>query len=173
MKGKVWSAPSARPYLGLALIGLPLLAWVLLRPRGVAVEVAGQRWVRQIEIERQVLEMNSEPCAQMPAGAREIGRRSVDGTEHCRFEAPAWRKRRVALAQGEAGPPQWPALSLADGERAGQRHAWQLILLRDGDGRTWECQLPLALWQSWPAGTRTRLEVHRFTGVADCGSLPR
>lgn len=159
-------------YRVLGLLGLVLLAWVLLHPRGVAVRVEAMDWRRAIEIEREVEEMQSEPCAQMPAGARLLERQMREGTEHCRFYAPVWRMRRHVVAEGALPVlPRWPELDLQAGEREGRRHAWQALQLHDEDGRHWECRLPLAAWQGWRPGTSTRLAVHRFSGVADCGSL--
>jgi hypothetical protein len=157
----------------LLLLGAALLAGVLLRPRGVAVEVAAKPWQREVDIERQVQEMHSERCERMPVDARLQERRWADGVEHCRFLAPAWRKARTARAEGEVPTlPRWPALDLQPGERPGPRRALQELALRDEDGRHWSCRLREADWQAWPPGARTRLAVHRFTGVADCASLP-
>lgn len=162
----------------LLLLGLPLLLWVLLHPRGVAVEVEAKTWRREVDIERRVQEMHSEACAQMPAGAQLLERRETAQGEHCRFLAPAWRRGRQAVAEGAApDAPYWPELALKapgtpEGERAGARRATQELRLRDEDGRTWSCRLPLADWQAWPLGASLRLDVHRFSGVADCASLP-
>ncbi len=176
-----WRAPGPRPHGWLLALGLPVLLWILLRPPGRGVEVVGKTWRWSIEIERQVMEMHSDWCSQMPAGAELIERRlrqDPEGqrgdAEHCRYRAPAWRKSGQRFAEG-AHPeaPHWPALSLQAGlEREGKRWAEQALLLRDADGRDWPCRLPLRQWQAWAVGDRTRLAVHRFSGVADCASLP-
>lgn len=180
-------AASPLPYRWLLLLGLPLIVWLMLRPRGVPVEVAAKPWSREIEIERQVLEMHSDWCAQMPAGAELLERRPRPDpergaeAEHCRYRAPAWRALRLVRAEGLAPqPPYWPAMNLLlpgspgapAGERAGKRRAVQELALRDAQGRSWSCPLALPAWQAWAIGARTRLAVHRFTGVANCASLP-
>lgn len=160
------------PLRGLAVAGLALLAWVLLHPRGVAVQVERMDWRRVIEIEREVPEMQSEPCTAMPAGAQLLERKLHEGVEHCRFTAPVWRMRRMAIAEG--GPeqaPHWPEPALEAGERTGLRLAGQTLRLAADDGRRWECRPSLAQWQRWRPGMPARLPVHRFTGVADCAGL--
>ena len=179
-----WADARPHPAHWVLLAALPLLLWLLLRPPGIAVEVRAMSWQRQIEVERQVMELHSDWCSEMPTGAVLIERslrRDPEGKRgeaaHCRYRAPVWRMRRVAHAEG-AGPhlPAWPDPSLqgvgtADAERAGRRHAWQSLLLQDSRGRSWTCQLALPAWQAWRVGDRTRLAVHRFSGVADCASL--
>lgn len=168
-----WTGTGAPRLHGLLLLGLLLLLWVLLRPRGIEVEISAKTWRREVEIERQVLEMGSERCEQMPAGAQLQERRLHEGQAHCRFVAPAWRKGRTAVAEGTgAEPPRWPSLTLQPGERAGRRRSVQELALRDADGRRWSCRLREADWTAWPLGARTRLDVHRFSGVATCSSLP-
>jgi hypothetical protein len=161
-------------YRVLAVLGLAALAWVLLHPRGVAVQVERMEWRRVIEIEREVAEMHTAPCAEMPSGAQLLERKTLDGAEHCRFQAPVWRMRRHVVADGaHPAAPSWPVPNLTEGERAGRRHASQVVHLADDDGRRWECRLPLAEWQTWKPGTDARLAVHRFSGVADCAGLSR
>lgn len=161
------------PLRGLTVIGLALLAWVLLHPRGVAVRVERMDWRRVIEIEREVLEMQAALCAEMPAGAALLERRQHEGAEHCRFQAPVWRMRRHVVAEGtHPSMPSWPETHLAPGERAGQRHEGQQLHLADDAGRRWDCRLSLAEWKTWRPGSKARLAVHRFSGVADCASLP-
>lgn len=175
---RAWTEDRPHPARWLLVAALPVLLWLLLRPAGIAVTVRETTWQRQIEVERQVMELHSEACRDMPAGAALIERRLHEGLAHCRYRAPVWRMRRVAHAEGH-GPaePAWPDPGLqgagsADAERAGRRHAWQSLLLEDAAGRRWTCQLALPAWRGWRAGDRTRLGVHRFTGVADCASLP-
>ena len=173
-----WTEAKPHPAHWLLLAALPVLGWLLLRPAGIAVEVKEKSWQRQIEVERQVMELHSEGCSEMPAGAELIERRLRDGAEHCRYRAPVWRMRRVAHAEGTgSSEPAWPDPGLkgagtADAERAGRRHAWQSLRLEDSRGRSWTCQLSLQAWRGWRVGQHTRLAVHRFSGVADCASLP-
>jgi hypothetical protein len=171
------SSPALRaPRTGwLAPLAALLLGWVLLHPRGIAVVVDDKPWRREIDIERQVMEMFSEPCDRVPVVDAQLqARRTVDGVAHCRFLGPAWRKGRMAVADGGADDaPRWPYVQLQAGERLGPRREQQELRLRDeDDGRHWNCRLDAATWRAWPLGAKTRLAVHRFSGVADCASLP-
>jgi hypothetical protein len=173
-----WTEAKPHPARWLLIAALPLLLWLLLRPSGIAVEVKDKSWQRQIEVERQVMELHSDWCSEMPADAELIARQPRGDALHCRYRAPVWRMRRVAHAEGTgASEPSWPDPALKgagtpDAERSGRRHAWQSLRLEDSQGRHWTCQLPLPAWRGWRVGERTRLAVHRFSGVADCASLP-
>lgn len=159
------------------------LAWQVLGPSGTRVEVQALRWQRDIEVERLLLESGSAWCDEMPATAQDINRRWLDDpegrrgrAEHCRYQAPAWRARRSARAEGmDARPaPHWPAEPVLEPgvERLGRRHEQYALLLRAEDGREWRCDLPQARWQGFHIGQRLRLAVDRF-GTADCSSLPQ
>lgn len=162
------------PYRVLGGAGLALLAWVLLHPRGVAVQVVAMDWRRVIEIEREVLELDTLPCAELPARAEVLERKQLDGAAQCRVRLPVWRMRRHVVAEGlHPALPLWPDPQLQAGERAGRRHESQALQLADDAGRRWDCRLSLPLWQAWQPGQPARLAVHRFTGVADCAGLTR
>jgi len=169
--------------LGLGLLALPLLGWVFSGLHRADVTIVAKPWRRLVEIERRVLEMQSDWCERLPAEAQQVERQWREDpsgqrgrAEYCRFRAPEWRRRRFAVADGESPvPPFWPALELRDpgspeGERAGRRHAEQELLLRTEDGREWTCRLPLADWQRLELGQQLRLQVDRH-GVADCASF--
>ncbi|MBH9577478.1 hypothetical protein [Inhella proteolytica] len=170
-------------YFGLGLLALPLLGWVFSGPHRADVTVVAKPWRRLVEIERRVLEMQSDWCDRLPAEAQGVERQMREDpsgqrglAEYCRFRAPEWRRRRFAVADGEAPvPPFWPALELQnpgspEGERAGRRLAEQELLLRAEDGREWTCRLSVADWQRLALGQQLRLQVDRF-GVADCASF--
>jgi hypothetical protein len=164
-----------------------LALWWVLGPSGVAVQIEQQRWRLVIEIETLVAESASGWCDEMPAGAREIGRRLLPDpsgqrsvpTDHCRYSVPTWRAQRSVQAEGDApGPGPWPRPDLngqppepLGAERAGKRHAFYELLLRAADGRAWTCRLAQPQWQAYRPGQRLRLQVDRF-GTADCGRLP-
>lgn len=173
-------------WLWLAPVLLGLLYWVL-APAGTEVRVAAKTWSRDIEVERQVQQLESGACDEMPSGAQLISRRLIappDGSqadlaEHCRYTALAWRAVRSLHSEGMAPtPPFWPpvpanALSADAGagmERLGKRHERYELLLQGDDGRQWSCKLPLPRWQTFSTGQRLRLKVDRF-GVADCSHL--
>jgi hypothetical protein len=172
--------------LGLALLVWLPLGWRLFGPRGVPVEVTAKTWRRDIEIERLLLESSSGWCDELPAGAREVERRLLQDpvgrrglTEHCRYQAPQWRGRRSARAEGhDPTPPSWPAVALASppgptlgAERPGKRHEHYVLQLRSADGETWRCEMPAQQWQRVGVGLRFRLQVDR-QGSADCSQLP-
>lgn len=170
-----------QPYPWLLALGLPLFAWILFGPRGTEVQVAEKRWWRAVQIERQVLEMQSDWCARMPAEAQAVSRQPRQDpsgerglADYCRFRTWEWRTRRGAVREGQAPqPPAWPepaALQTAANERLGKRLSRQELLLRDAGGREWTCRLPLEGWQSMNPGQSLRLQVDRH-GVADCSSL--
>lgn len=179
-RSALWAALWMAPPLLLAL-------WWLFGPSGVPVQIERQHWRLVIEIESLVAESASGWCDEMPAGAREIGRRALPdpaglrpGTSpHCRYTMPAWRALRSVEAQGDADTPaRWPlpdpnglpAGQLGE-ERPGKRHAFYELLLRAADGRAWTCRLAQPQWQAYRQGQRLRLQVDRF-GTADCGRLP-
>jgi len=179
-RSPLWAALWMTPPLLLAL-------WWLFGPSGVPVRIEQQRWRLVIEIETLVAESASGWCDEMPAGAREIGRRLLPDpsgqrsapAEHCRYSVPAWRALHSAQAEGDApGPPHWPVPALnrlapeqLGAERAGKRHEFFELLLRAADGRAWTCRLAQPQWQAYRQGQRLRLQVDRF-GTADCGRLP-
>lgn len=173
-------------WLWLAPVLLGLLYWVL-APGGTAVRVAEMNWSRDIEVERQVQQLDSGWCDEMPPGAHAISRRNVDQPDslpgstaaHCRYSVSAWRAVRSLHSEGMAPtPPFWPpvpanALSADAGagmERLGKRHERYELLLQSDDGRQWSCKLPLPRWQTFSTGQRLRLKVDRF-GVADCSHI--
>lgn len=175
-------------WLWLAPLLLGLLYWAL-APAGTAVRVAAMNWSRDIEVERQVQQLDSGWCDEMPHGAQAISRRKVDrpdslpgGTaEHCRYTVLAWRAVRSLHSEGLAPtPPFWPpvpanALSSdadAGKERLGKRHERYELLLQSDDGQEWRCKLPMPRWQTFSTGQRLRLKVDRF-GVADCSGIAR
>lgn len=174
--------PPPRPWRATPLWLVPLLAGLLCwaaAPSGVKVRLSAKSWSRDIEIERQVMELASSTCDEMPAGAELISRRSMASaespTDHCRYRQLAWRAVRSLHSEGLApAVPQWPATAAAPAshERLGQRHERYELLLQAADGQEWRCRLPLAQWQGLAAGQQFRLKVDRH-GVADCSSLPR
>lgn len=141
--------------------------------------VTAKTWRMEIAVEKLVLESGSDWCDALPARASEVSRRMVDGAEHCRYNAPQWRKRWVAKAEGEDPmPAQWPQAGLAStpqdeigAERRGARQAFYELQLDEAEGRHWVCALALPQWQRWARGQTFRIRVNRF-GVADCGTVP-
>lgn len=168
-----------------AVLALPvlLLGWQVMGPRGVHVEVLEQRWQRDIEVERLLLESGSAWCDELPAGAQDISRRWLEDpqgsrgrAEHCRYQLPTWRPRRSARSEGLsalAPAPFWaPTPTLEpELERLGRRREHYELLLAAADGRSWQCPLPQARWARYRQGQSLRLQVDRF-GVANCASLP-
>lgn len=168
------------------LVACPLAWWLLLKPKGMSVELVAMPWRLEIEIEKLMEEGDSAWCDEMPADASHINRRLIADpsglrqgpAEHCRFTRPQWRTMRKATAEGRSPmPPKWPAPSLnglgpkeLGAERAGHSDAFYELKLRNEDGQIWECRLPLPKWQAHRLGTRYLVEVDRF-GVADCASL--
>lgn len=178
-----------RSVLAVLLLAVLLpLGWRLFGPRGVSVEVQRKTWRFEIEVERLVEESGSAWCDELPADAREIGRRLIEdpsgrrpeASEHCRYSSPQWRRWRIAQAQGTAAEPaHWPQPQLnavpagsIGAERPGERRSFYEIELQAADGRHWTCRLPPSRWQLLRPGARFRLQVNR-QGVADCASLQR
>lgn len=125
---------------GMVVGSLATLGWWIFGPPGVFVELTQRSWRMEIEIERLRPETGSDWCDELPAGAYDISRRTVevDPTgrragpgEHCRYTVLAWR--RAWLARNAGGPettPDWPRPPLritapgeAGGERLGKRRA--------------------------------------------------
>lgn len=176
----------ANPWPLMALVGLPLLYWALLAPRGLLVEIAAKTWRHAIEIERYQLELESDWCDRLPPNAElleqrrmedPLGQRGVDA--YCRYRALRWSQYRHAVAQGEAPqPPHWPQPQLADlppdtpgAERLGRRTTRYQWVLRAEDGQEWPCTLSLPEWRTLETGTKVRVLVDRW-GTADCATLP-
>ncbi|MFN5048045.1 hypothetical protein [Roseateles sp.] len=121
-------------------------------PRGVRVEVLDQRWQRDIEVERLLLESGSAWYDELPAGAQDISRRWLEDpqgsrgrAEHCRYyQLPTWRPRRSARSEGlsaAAPAPFWaPTPTLEpEVERLGRRREHYELRLAAADGRNWQC----------------------------------
>ncbi|MBH9554317.1 hypothetical protein [Inhella gelatinilytica] len=177
--------PARRPpYRLMGLLAVPLLLWTLGGPHRVDVEVVAKPWRREVEIERQVRERDSNWCAQIPAGAEVLERERRDDpsgiqppADYCRYLAPVWRKRRSAIASGLAPQvPEWPLVALREAseaesaERPGKRHATQELSLRAVDGSEWTCRPAFEAWTRFTVGQKLSLQVDRW-GVADCSSL--
>jgi hypothetical protein len=173
------------PWAVLALTLVPL-AWWMFGPRGVAVTLERRSWRFEIEVERLRLESGSDWCDEMPAGARDVIRRTLADpsgrrpapAEHCRYTTLAWRTQWLARQQGEAGtPPSWPQPPLAvaepgqpGSERLGRREAFYEVTLRASTGQVWTCRLQPEAWQALRPGQRFRLPVDRW-GTASCAFL--
>lgn len=169
------------PWLLLALVLLGAVSlYRLLDPRGVAVTIAGKTWRLEVDVERRLLETNTDLCNALPPAAVNIrrGPRTTDAAERCRYSLPAWRRLYQAQATGDATQtPTWPQPELhtlpgmaAEDLRLGPRQAFFELDLRAADGRRWTCALPRPNWQQQLLGSTLRLAVDRF-GTADCGKL--
>ncbi|MBB4845368.1 hypothetical protein HNP55_003918 [Paucibacter oligotrophus] len=168
------------------LLGFAAMAWRLFGPRGVEVELLRKSWRLEIEVERQIAELGSAWCDELPAGAQvqsrrlladPAGRRSQPA-EHCRYTLPTWRALWQARQAGlDPEPPRWPQPILKQGsdelspQRLGKRHEVYELELQAASGQAWVCALPLAQWRALPKGLKFRLAVDR-QGVADCASVP-
>jgi hypothetical protein len=162
------------------------LAWWVLGPSGVAVELTKRSWRMEIVVERLRSESGSDWCDELPEGAFDISRRTItDPTgkraapgEHCRYNLLAWRRSWIAKTEGgPEGRPDWPRPPLrmaapgqAGSERLGQREAYFEVELRDRDDHAWVCRLDPERWQQLRAGMRFRMPVDRF-GTANCPAM--
>jgi hypothetical protein len=100
--------------------------------------------------------------------------------DRCHFRAKRWRMARSVRVDSQlAANPVWPAvgamqaglggLGSLGAEREGPRRERYTLSLTAG-GKSWQCDVPLAVWERYPEGSSTPLKV-RLTGGADCGSL--
>lgn len=187
-----------RLVLALALSALSLpLAYRLFGPRGVEVQVQRKIWRLEIEVERQIAELGSAWCDELPAGAQIQSQRllppAAKATEsndapassadaalrpHCRYTLPTWRTLWQASRQGvDPEPPRWPEPELTQGaqelsrQRLGARHQFYELELMAENGQRWVCRQPLDNWRRLPQGSRFRLLVDR-QGSANCASVP-
>jgi len=181
--------------LALALLALSLpLAYRLFGPRGVEVQVQSKTWRLEIEVERQIAELGSAWCDELPAGAQIQSQRLVGAAvdapataaasadaalrAHCRYTLPTWRTLWQASRQGvDPEPPRWPEPELTQGtqelgrQRLGARHQFYELELVAENGQRWVCRQPLDNWRRLPQGSKFRLLVDR-QGSANCASVP-
>ncbi|MBY0236060.1 MAG: hypothetical protein K2W93_13855, partial [Burkholderiaceae bacterium] len=153
--------------LALALLALSLpLAYRLFGPRGVEVQVQRKIWRLEIEVERQIAELGSAWCDELPAGAQIQSQRLVGAAvdapataaasanaalrAHCRYTVPTWRTLWQASRQGvDPEPPRWPEPELTQGtqelsrQRLGARHQFYELELVAANGQRWVCRQPL------------------------------
>nr|WP_295077700.1 hypothetical protein [uncultured Roseateles sp.] len=184
--------------LALALLALSLpLAYRLFGPRGVEVQVQRKIWRLEIEVERQIAELGSAWCDELPAGAQIQSQRLLAAAAdaapashaaasagaaalraHCRYTLPTWRTLWQASRQGvDPQPPRWPEPELTQGsqelsrQRLGARHQIYELELVAGNGQRWVCRQSLEDWRRMPQGRKFRLLVDR-QGSANCASVP-
>lgn len=178
------------PRLLLGLVFLAVLVpmgWRLFGPPGVEVELQRKTWRLEIEVERQIAELGSAWCDELPAGAQVQGRRLLadpiglrpEPSEHCRYTLPTWRTLWQAQQTGvDPAPPHWPRPELSQGkeelspQRLGKHHEFYELELVAGSGQVWICRQPLAQWRALPQGLKFRLLIDR-QGVANCASVPQ
>lgn len=171
------------PYLLLLLVGLPLLYWALLAPRGFKVEIAARTWQHDVDVERFGPELELDWCDKMPKGAEVVEMRRASGEKgdglRCSYRMYRYVKIYFLRAEGQwPQQPTWPKAELADlppntlgAERLGPRKTRYHWVLRDEAGHEWPCLLPHHVWLTKPVGTQMRVSVDRW-GTADCASLP-
>lgn len=162
------------------------LGWWIFGPPGVAVKLTQRSWRMEILIERLRSESGSDWCDELPAGAFDVTRRTMDDpsgkraepSEHCKYNMLAWRRSWIAKTEGGPGDrPDWPRPPLRiappgepGSERMAKREAYFEIELRDRENHAWVCRVDQAHWQQLRVGDRFRIPVDRF-GTANCPAM--
>lgn len=86
-----------------------------------------------------------------------------------------WRWVRVRVAQAAGGPgapPRWPSVTIdaanpVNPEREGQRVAHYRVFLHGDDGKDYETEVDLELWQAMDTGQRLGLTIDWLGRVID------
>lgn len=100
--------------------------------------------------------------------------------DRCHFRINRWQVARTLQATPKQSlAPVWPdtqmlrnqghSLSAPGNEREGSRQERYSVTL-SADGKEWQCDVPLPVWQKLRQGKSIQLKVRR-TGGADCDSL--
>jgi hypothetical protein len=99
--------------------------------------------------------------------------------DKCTYRVHRWKTARTEKATGDLStPPRWPAVSLAKTgectgcEREGKRSETYTVKLTDTrSGKTEECEVEQAKWQSMKPKTRWKGEVRVMGGGLACATL--
>ncbi|MFW6183941.1 MAG: hypothetical protein ACOC8X_09110 [Chloroflexota bacterium] len=76
------------------------------------------------------------------------------------YEVDKWVEARIEKAEGIDLQPQWPALTLAENEREGERQERYRIVFVDGEGKEYAMQLPHNEWLQFEPSGRYQLKVN-------------
>ncbi|MCX7670306.1 MAG: hypothetical protein N2439_09565, partial [Anaerolineae bacterium] len=90
----------------------------------------------------------------------------------CEYQALEWRVVNTLVAQGTDMNPTWPAMRLADGQRAGGREETYQVRFLANDKTYTFTPADAAAFARFQPGTRWKLKINSFgavTGVEPAG----
>lgn len=98
--------------------------------------------------------------------------------DRCAYEVEAWKRVRVAKAEGRDLAPSWPSTGVQacpsprlGCQREGARTEENVVTFRAEDGTTADCPFPEATWRRFEDGARYKGAAGVVGGGIRCGSL--
>ena len=91
--------------------------------------------------------------------------------EWCEYTRPEWQVVDTLVAEGSDGAPDWPVLSLKEGQREGGREETYVIIFRSDNDTYRMSTSRQEEWRKFRIGTRWKLKVNALGGVTDAEPL--